>query len=276
MAKVALLIGFVYRDRRFLPGSLVDLYRVYTFLTNTGYDTIHLICDLHDDPSTNYHEPITEGYVDANLLSFINDMKKRKTHHFATCGEDIDKVIKQTKILSHDKVIIYITGHGEKNGLVCPLGFYPWLSLRDTIFASLNRETQAVIIIDTCQAPNFNFPYLVSRQKDKLSFVTTRFFPSSDVVLIATQGDVAASTASGSLVTRGLIACFENKDDVFFDLRKKVEETLTTTETLRNLNLCLEIYASHPSLHKLWSWVISHEEKRSVDIFKDGLFIRLE
>ena len=73
----AILIGYVYADgRRPLPGSLVDVYKMYLVLTRLGFTDIHLITDVESDPSTqDYRQAILEGYVDANMLSFISEMQ---------------------------------------------------------------------------------------------------------------------------------------------------------------------------------------------------------
>jgi hypothetical protein len=272
--RYALLIGFIYPNSyQRLPGSLVDLYRVYSFLRKKGFSEIDLITDLDTDPETfDYRQPIIEGYVDANMLSFISEMKKTKKHHLVRNNEDLSNII-LSLLKGKDRLFIYMTGHGEERGFVCPVGILSWPDLQSSIFTPLRKKSQAIMILDACHAWHFQLPYFLSRDKNRLSFVGTTFFPVCHLVLFATQGREAAATTSCSLVTRSLINLLEKGYDQYFFLRQKVEEDLKSTETLRSMQLQVGVYTSYPSLYRIWPWFWGKE--KTIYAYDNDLFVEL-
>ncbi len=271
----AILIGFVYSNgRRPLPGSLVDIYKMYLFLTQHGFSDIHVVCDMDDDPSTqDYRQAIVEGYVDANMLSFISEMQKKRCYHRIRSQTQLSTII--TQLLTDIKQgFIYMTGHGEEHGFLCPEGLLAWPDLQTAIFTPLQKKCQVMMILDACHAWHFQLPYLLSRDKNRLSFVGKTFFPGCHFVLLMSQGKEAAATITGSLVTRSLISLLERGEDKYFTIRKKVEEDLVVTETLRSMQLQVAVYTSYPTLYRIWSWFWGKED-RPITTFDDGLFIEI-
>lgn len=271
----AILIGFVYPNgRRPLPGSLVDIYRIYLFLLRSGFTDIHVITDLDCDPPTqDYRQAILEGYVTADMLSFITEMQKKRCYHHVKSKEQIGHLI--TKLVTNlHHGFIYMTGHGEEHGFVCPDGLISWEDLQTAIFTPLNKKCQVMMILDTCHAWHFQLPYLLSQQKNSLSFIGKTFFPGCHFVLLMTQGKEAAATITGSFVTKSLIGLLEKGEDRYFIIQKKIKEDLTVTETLRSMQLGVAIYTSYPTLYRIWSWFWGKE--KPIITFEDGLFIELK
>lgn len=275
MVRRALLIGFVYHEtRRQLFGSLVDLYRVYTFLVKHGYDDIHLLTDLSRDPPVmNYKQTILEGHVDATLLSFISKMQQKHQHHLIRNDGDLSNKISEL-LNDVEQCMIYITGHGEDLGFVCPTGIISWTKLQTAIFTPLHKRSQVIIFLDTCHAWHFQLPYTLLRERKYFSFIGTTFFPACHLVLLTTQGYQAAATSAGSLVTRSLFNLLEKGYDDYFILRDKVEKDLQVTDTLRSMHLQVAVYATYPTLYRLWDW-FQGDNKKSITTYQEGLFLEL-
>ena len=167
-----------------------------------------------------------------------------------------------------------MTGHGEEHGFVCPDGLLSWPDLQTSIFTPLHKKCQIMMILDACHAWHFQLPYSLSRDKNRLSFVGKTFFPGCHFVLLMTEGKEAAATITGSLVTRSLISLLEKGEDQYFNLRKKIEGDLITTETLRAMHLRVAIYTSYPALYRIWPWFWGKE--KPVITFEDGLFVEIK
>lgn len=273
-SRIAILVGFTYPNHRHpLPSNLVDVYRIYTFLVKQGFTNIHLLTDIDTDPAIqDYRQVILEGYVDANLLSFVTEMRKKNQHHLIRTPEDLTS--KLTTLLKKSQCgFIHITGHGEDRGFVCSSGLVAWSNLQTAIFTSLSKKSRLLMILDVCHAWHFQLPYTLLRNKNRLSFVGTTFFPSCHFVLITTQGREAAATLSGSLVTKSLINLLEKGYDQYYFLRSKIEEDLTLTETLRSMQLKVGIYTSYPTLYRIWSWLWGEEKPYMV--YEEGIFLDL-
>ncbi|MHB1571917.1 MAG: caspase family protein [Solirubrobacteraceae bacterium] len=279
-----ILVGFTYQTgRRPLIGSLVDLYRVYKFLQKQGFLDLHLVTDVDKDPSSqDYRQAIIEGHVDADLLSFISEMQHKKAYHYLLTPDDLTKVL--PKLLQGSrKTIIYLTGHGEEHGFVCPSGIVKWPDLQDSIFSPLKKEAEVMMILDACHGWHFDLPYCLDREdqgiSDKarnlthLSFVGRHFFPTCHFMLLVTTSKEAAATVTGSLVTQALISFLDKGYNQSYLLRRKIEERLRMTETLRSMNLRVDVYTSHPTLYRLWSWLRKKEEM--ITAYGDDLFITL-
>lgn len=290
--KQAILIGFVYqRSKSPLLGVLVDLYRVYRFLEENGFQRIDLVTDLIDDPtSTNYHQTILEGCVDANLLSFISTTKKQERYHYVTEPEELKNVIdsllrnKASPLDEREKkkflpnrschLFIYMTGHGEEKGFLCPKSIITWTDLQGTIFTPLTRYHRVIMFLDMCHAWDFQLPFVLSKKDNRLLFIGTRFFPSCQLILLSTKGNKAAMTMSGSLATGSLITLLEKgcyRD--CYDLCQRINSDLASTETLRSLNLQLVVYTTFPNLYRLWSWL--WKRRKPIYCFDKDIFIEI-
>lgn len=270
---VGLLIGFTYLEgKRPLPGCFIDLYRVYVFLTKLGFVDIHVITDVTTDPSSyHYQRAIRNGEVDANILSFVSDLKKKHRHHDIQTKEDLAKKI--SSILKGVKEgVIYLTGHGTKTGFLCPRNLILWECLQANIFSSTQQDSKILMILDTCHGYSFCLPYQLKGEFARFEFIGTSFYPQCNFLLLATQGDEAAATNIGSLGTKSIISRLEAGISEYFLLRQKVEEDLSSTETLRSMHLKLGVYASHPNLYCLWEWL---RYRKAFLSYSKCLFIRL-
>lgn len=269
-----ILIGFTYATgRRPLIGCLVDLYRVYVFLQEQGFHDIHLITDLNKDPSSqDYRQVIIDGCVDANLLSFISLMQHQ---HKYLCLVDPGKLASGIKNLlttnTSVRSIIYMTGHGEEHGFVCPGGILGWHDLQNAIFSPLTRTSRVIMILDVCHGWHFDLPYHLSRDENKLCFVGKQFFPACHFVLLVTTSHEAAATVGGSLVTQALISLLDLGCDEYITLRNKIESKLKVTETLRSMHLTVDVYTSYPTLYRLWPWF--WKKPKTIMAYNEGLYI---
>src|SRR3972149_1864954 len=78
--KISILIGFCYDniEKNKLPGIVIDLYLAYKMSLQMKSDQIIIITDLNKDQNTIILlNAITEGIVDAGILNFIENIKKK-------------------------------------------------------------------------------------------------------------------------------------------------------------------------------------------------------
>lgn len=276
VVKQGILIGFVYQDSKTpLLGVLVDLYRVYLFLEKNGCQKIDLITDLSDDPSSiNYRQTILDGYVDANLLSFISSIKKQERYHYVSKSEELKNVLGSLlNVKNNHRLFIYMTGHGEEKSFLCPKDRITWSDLQRTIFTPLTSRHQVIMFLDSCHAWDFQLPFILSKKDNRLFFIGTTFFPPFQLILLTTKGDKAAMTLSGSLATGSLINLLEKNYRDCYDLCQRINSDLSTTETLRSLNLQLVVYTTFPNLYRLWSWLWG--KHKPIYCFDEDIFIEI-
>lgn len=261
-----LLIGFEYiKTKRWktLPGIPADLYQVYRHC-NPITKNILVFTDVDKDYKTSVlQRAILDGYVDSNLLSFIEDTKDRKHHKLYKSQRksgytvnNFDKTIGDF-IEGFDRLVIYYTGHGKDGDIILPDNTHVSLDyFRDLVVSNVNPTCQVIIILDCCQSNGMSLPYSYS---DGNYHLNSRNFIKPHIVCISsTQLDEdSAATRSGSLFTRVLFGYLYNNQNQMFHINNLLKHlgNINDGEILSTIT----IYSSYPNIKLLWPWFTKNE-----------------
>ncbi len=251
-----LLIGFEYKNIdtwRTLPGIPVDLYKVYLWSKNIC-NNINVLTDINKDyNTTRLKKAIIDGYVDSNLLSFIEDTKTQKHHTlFVThntnnyISNNFETVIGDF-IDGLDRIFVYFTGHCKNGHIILPDNTHISLDhIRDIL--SKNRQAQIIIILDCCESNGMSLPFIYNTRYK----LNSLHFIKPEIICLNSShvGQDANATLSGSPFTR----------DLFQYLNKNTNK-IVKIKDLDNI----VITASHPNLNVLWSW-FNHKIKTNMNV----------
>jgi len=255
-----------------LPGIPVDLYQAYSH-SKTISKNILVFTDINKDYHTSIlKRAILEGYVDSNLLSFIEDIKEKKHHQLYNSkkinGYDMnnfDTVISKF-VQNIDRLFIYYTGHGKNGNMILP--DYTQVSLdylKDLISKYSNKKCECVIILDCCESNGMSLPYQYKKLDqdnntniDKkplkgFKLVHKNFIHQHILCLSSSQlTENSSATRSGSIFTR-----------IFFDYMNKNKNKPIRLDNLMEYlyinNEGTTIYYSYTNLNLLWSWFCKNQ-----------------
>ena len=242
MCSAALLIGFEYiesKDWKSLPGIPVDLYQAYSYsqtLTKTKTKNITVFTDVDKDYRTTVlRRAIIEGYVDSNLLSFIEDVKDNN-HHTLYHSKKSNKYITNNfeeviikSVVGVTKLFVYYTGHAKNGHIILPDNTHvPLDHLKDIIVANASPNCEIIFVLDCCQSNGMELPYVYNNGY-KLS--AHNFLPNNIICLSSSLIDQdSTATRTGSIFTRNLFKIFKNNTIITIDnLISNITVNITTT-----------------------------------------------
>ena len=226
----SILIGFQYSHDRFLPGIIIDLYQMHRYLLQCGHHpgSILVVTDITQDVrSATVRNAIVDGVVDANILSFIEDLRRMASLVTVDTESTVNTPrsvlgLCLTEALSQDeRVFIYYTGHGItlptrypgqplRGGCLMP-DYTVWL-MEDflTLLVERCRNHQSLVCwFDCCGMGDILLPYRLVNGRFRLDQTTERTAKRStaDILIMTSTSNDEKSVASsfGSAFTRTLI-----------------------------------------------------------------------
>jgi hypothetical protein len=232
-ASHAILVGLQYSHDRFLPGIIVDLYQTYSHLLRCGYQRsdIYVLTDIAADVrSKTVLGAILNGFVDADILSFIADLQQLKRLVIVSgsgCRSVLEAGIVST-LKRTSRLFIYYTGHGMtiparevgqplKGGLLMP-DYTIWF-MDDVVGLQLQhcRSDQSVVWwMDCCGIGEIALPYRLTDGRFRLDRSVERLVKRSAVellIIVATsQNEKSVASSSGSIFTRSIITALQHVD----------------------------------------------------------------
>lgn len=107
-------------EKLYLPGIIVDLYQAYLFILNMYPDYIIVITDIMNDQKTSIlMKAIVDSIVDADILTFIENIKKKDQYYLY---QNVQMLINKIMTISYkaDKLFIYYTGHAQNGDIILP------------------------------------------------------------------------------------------------------------------------------------------------------------
>jgi hypothetical protein len=205
-------------------------------------------------------------------IHIISDIELFPGGHLVKTPQEVGEKI--TSLLEGvTRGFLYLTGHGKDQGFVCPQGMLPWSDLHTAVFRPLKKESEIIMVVDACHGWHFQLPYCLSQDRDMYRFTEKGFYPSCRLVLFTTEGKEAAATLKGSLVTKSLLEQWEKREDSYSRLRHQARQELTATATLRDMQLGVGVYATYPTLFRLWPWFWQKEKK--IHVYTEGVFLEM-
>lgn len=260
--KIFILIGFEYQNvdgTDNLPGTIVDLYRMYKLAMAAQFDQIMVITDIQRDRVVSkYHPLIMDEVIDSGVLDFIETTKVRGHYYYCTSSLELTRLL-QNRLILMTKIAIYYTGHGLKDSLVLPTSGdrLPISRFRRLIVDQVG-SIEIIIIFDCCQSSSFNLPFRYHYQpiNDRLRYTVSGPQPSfckQKITVIAStlSDEQALANKRGSYFTFALSTVLANGTLGLFDLCKDLYNFSATHNQL------LTIYTSFPNIKHLWSWMVN-------------------
>lgn len=235
----AVLIGFEYKNYKKLPGILVDLYQVYSFLKKIGWlDTqIQVFTDIETDEATHVLKTaILEKTVDSNILSFIEDIKKKNQHILFTEYNHNNNFISTLCKFKHN-LFLYFSGHSKKEYFVLPNENL--VSIKNII-----KCKQLLVILDCCEG-GLNLPFVLN--KDNIYRLQNENFIKPEILCIASSAKSEKSTISksGSSFTKHLFNIINDSDLSMKEILNRINQMVKETAN---------VSTTYPNLHYIYAW----------------------
>jgi len=263
MLTSGLIIGFEYtktKDCKSLPGIPVDLYQAYSYCHNLTKN-ITVFTDVNKDYRTEIlRRAIIDGYVDSNLLSFIEDTKDKNYHVLYETQKSNKYIINNFEeviiksVKDADRLFVYYTGHAKNGHIILPDNTHVSLDhLKDIIVSNISKYCEVVIVLDCCQSNGMNLPY---SYHGKYQLNTHEFNTSRIICLSSSRIDQdSTATRSGSLFSRELFDIFNNN------------KTVLTIRELYNkiiVNICTTYLET-----SLFVWFTNPNKDNNIDVIVD-------
>lgn len=241
----ALLIGFEYKNYKKLPGILVDLYQVYSFLKKIGWlDTqIYVFTDIQTDEATHVLKTaILEKTVDSNILSFIQDIKKKGQHILFTEYNHQNNFISRLSKFK-DNLFLYFSGHSEGEYFVLPNENL--VSIKNII-----KCKQLLVILDCCEG-GLNLPFLLN--KDNIYRLQNEIFIKPEILCIASSAKSEKSTISksGSSFTKHLFNIINDSGLSMKEILNRINQMVKETAN---------VSTTYPNIHYINAWFYSNTQ----------------
>ena len=160
----AFLLGFSYsKTNTYIPGIVVDLYRMYRFCQKKNME-ITIITDISKDEKFELlKEAIIYSIVDQQVEHFISENINKclfVCKDAASITETVEKRLKD------NHVFFYYTGHGINGEFLLPkkqtLSTQSLLSL---ITTKLKPTKEIMFVVDCCDANFIEWKYVYTRDK---------------------------------------------------------------------------------------------------------------
>ena len=245
----ALLIGFEYKDDKKLPGIPVDLYLVYCFLKENGWEDseISILTDIVKDDATDILKAsILENVVNSGVLTFIEEIREKNIYH---CYKFHNHYNNFSTFFDVDveNLFIYYSGHCKDGNIILP--DKALISLNH--FRNLLMKNDVFLIMDCCEG-GIELPWVLSddiyRLKDD---ITKETFISSKIICISSslENENSITSRSGSYFTRTLFKLL--KPDDLNNLLKSICSALSSIKQTSNIS------SSFPNLSYIPAFVFS-------------------
>lgn len=252
----AILIGISYHGTDdFLPGIIIDLFRVYHYVKKKGFD-IKVFTDVKQEYFSYQKMRELDLNFNDNINNFINILINKNQYFY------INGSICFKKYSLCDKCLIYFTGHGSKSGLMMPDNSYISYSNFKNMFFSCD---QTMVIYDCCY-----YEGMIELFNDG----------SKDMIYILPKTYDILTSKNGSIFTKIILEILQSKVTNIREIKDKANKKIK--ESYNNINLInskfnfdnlIDIITKKDNINDIWEWVI---EEDSLNIYykEDKLVIK--
>lgn len=265
--KKAICIGFEYNGEKRLPGIAVDLYLAYRFLKNNGWQDsqIKVLTDIKKDHPTNILKTaILEKTVDSGVLSFIEELKEKKSYQLYKSQNHYNNFISSISE-NIDCLFIYYTGHSKDGNFILPEGsMFSFIHFRDSL-----KAQQIILIMDCCEG-GLSLPFVLNegiyrfecesvkesvketvKETTKETTNTSLIFVKPEIVCISSslENEKAITSKSGSIFSKHLFTVLKDNSVTVNKLIQEVNSLLKVKQTAN-------VSASYP-IHQIFGWLYS-------------------
>lgn len=244
MEKIALIVSFEYSDSSYLPGAIIDIYRIYYMIHNMGYDRITIITDSNPTDRELYDYTTKNTDIDVEIYSMRNLFTKYK---------DKKQVIDAMKdVLTCPKGLFYYSGHSMGSKLLLPEN----VTIHDyeilDMMSKVNNETyETMLIFDCCHGSNFLLPYKYDINGAYHLVDSVRVYMSHRVISLCSSmfTEQSFSDISGSDLTKSIVKHLHKLS--IKDIMKSIIFDVTCVSKSNPV-----LYSTYPNIHHIFPWVI--------------------
>lgn len=244
MEKIALIVSFEYEGGSYLPGAIIDIYRIYYLIHNMGYDKITIITDSNPTDRELYEYTTKNTDVDVEIYSMRNVLTK-----YVNKKQVIDAM---EEVLTCPKGFFYYSGHSMGGKLLLPTSndiIYDY-ELLDIISQVKNENHETMIIFDCCHGTNFLLPYRYDNGAYHLVDSVRVYMPHRVLsICSSTLSQQSFSDISGSDLTKSLVKNISTLS--IKDIMKSITFDVTSVSKSNPV-----IYSTYPNMHYIFPWVI--------------------
>lgn len=206
----AILIGFQY-NADILPGCLIDLYHAWKWCDRGNFN-IYILTDIKYPNYSMIERAIEKKIMDADAFQFFNNVKELLKSVYTS--KDFLKILETIDISCEEKLMIYYSGHGLREGISFPdKSTLNYIDFRNIIAEKATIYTEIFWILDCCNCSNLSLPYELKENKFVLSKKQISF--AKQPMLLIKSSDInekSVSTFFGSLFTYHLFKILQELD----------------------------------------------------------------
>ena len=242
MEKIALIVSFEYHDDNYLPGAIVDLYRIYALIADSGYDKITIITDCNPTDRMLFDYTTKNSDVDVEIYSI---------RPYLTMYKNKEQVINLLdEVLTCKKGFFYYSGHSMSKKLILPDTHIGDIEILDIISKVKDHNVETMLIFDCCNGTNFLLPYLYDGSIYHLVDNARVYMPHRVISICSSMGNQQSfSDISGSDLTKSLVKNI-NKLSVRDIMRSVIFDVTSVCKSNPTL------YSTYPNIHYIFPWVI--------------------
>lgn len=214
--KLCLIIGFCYSDEDTLVSSSIDMFDVYKMFSSRGFSTI-VLSDITQHPEAVLNK-MDIGKVDNDIYSFLPNLPTGRRPlgglrwNVVRSVNDLLQTIDSYDFTPVRRLVIYFTGHSEKEGIIAHILLPNSESISSHILSNLilkkcHERTEVLSVFDACYIGNINYPYRLINNRFILEDID-RLIPRT-VIHLSSSGsfEISESSVSRSLFTKYLVKC---------------------------------------------------------------------
>jgi hypothetical protein len=242
MEKIALILSFEYSSASYLPGAIVDLFRIYSMIRDKGYDKITIITDCNPTDRILYDYTTMNTDVDVEIYSVrtLLTMYKNKDQVLTLLHE----------VLTCKKGFLYYSGHSMSKKIILPDCNISDYDILDIISGVKDPNVESMLIFDCCNGTNFLLPYLHDGIMYHLVDNARVYMPHRVILICSSIGNQQSfSDISGSDLTKSLVKNI-SKLSIRDIMRSVILDVTSVSKSSPTL------YSTYPNIHYIFPWVI--------------------
>lgn len=262
-----------------LPGAFIDIYQAHRWCLSFNCAT-YIFTDVTADVTSKYSfvlkKSIANNIVDPDIVSFYDMVDTTLVNTSAELLLELDALLLN---VPDNRLIIYYTGHGNKDALVLPSHeLLSFITFRDRILSKLAPTTEIFWILDCCNPTGLHLPFLLERNNFVLSSAKISCVMQPILLIISSNSEEKSVTSdTGSLFSRGLFQLLHtlNSANTTISARNRNMRRLlgNLSSAIRKMHTgytqTLSIYSSYITDPVLWLWIGANETTNTTDVVAD-------
>lgn len=248
-----------------LPGAFIDIYQAHRWCLSFNC-AAYILTDVTGDVSSKYSfvlkKSIANNIVDPDIVSFYDMVDTTLVNTSAELLLGLDAILLN---MSDNRLIIYYTGHGNKDALVMPSHeLLSFITFRDRILSKIPTTTEVFWILDCCNPTGLHLPFLLDHNNFVLSSAKISCVLQPILLIISSNSEEKSVTSDmGSLFSRELFRLLHtlNSGNTTFSGRNRNMRRLlgNLSSAIRKMHTgytqTLSIYSSYIIDPVLWLWI---------------------